>query len=179
MPKRAETELHSRIRSPLFLGNKSIGNRCANFSEYCEHALSSEIEQLLSIWQSLFRGRTSFTRSHMPGPPGPPLLTISSPKAGAPSPRVSSCVKSWGRRSPIGSAIGSAATTPGSAPWLRPDPRARPSGPRGDGRPCSACRERSRRRSCACAFSSRTAFSTSRRVASPFGTRRIAPQMRP
>ena len=46
MPKRAEAELHSRIRSPLFLGNNSMGNRCANFTEYCRDALGGEIEQV-------------------------------------------------------------------------------------------------------------------------------------
>ena len=46
MPKRAEAELHSRIRSPLFLGNNSSGNRCANFTEYCGDALGGEIEQI-------------------------------------------------------------------------------------------------------------------------------------
>jgi hypothetical protein len=46
MPKRAEAELHSRIRSPLFLGNNSMGNRCANFTESCRDALDGEIEQI-------------------------------------------------------------------------------------------------------------------------------------
>ena len=42
MPKRAEAELHSRIRSPLFLGNNSMGNRCAKVEEDLENGMGKK-----------------------------------------------------------------------------------------------------------------------------------------
>jgi hypothetical protein len=46
MPKRAEASFTLELDLPV-LGNNSMGNRCANFTEYCRDALGGEIEQVI------------------------------------------------------------------------------------------------------------------------------------